>query len=344
MARKPHLFFGCQAPEQSRWGLLSLLVVCLLAVGCRREEVRVYRTAKEHRDHDHGHQHQHGTEARPTLKWQTPAGWEEQAPSQFRVASFKITGQGDKQADVSIIPLPGGAGGELGNVNRWRGQVGLAPITEEELKKIAEPTGLSPATALYDLGGETIRILAAMQVRDGTTWFYKMTGDTVLVAEQKPRFVEFLKSVQFVAATPAVPPAASAAKAHWPVPAGWTEADAGQFLVAKFLISGEDKTQASLNISSSVGDGGGLTANVNRWRQQLGLPEWTADELTAGTKFLETTAGRGMLVEMTGASAALVAVIVPHGGQTWFFKLMGDTKVVASQRAAFMKFMQEARF
>ena len=31
-------------------------------------------------------------------------------------------------------------------------------------------------------------------------WFFKMTGDDALVAEQKPAFIEFLKSVSFPAA------------------------------------------------------------------------------------------------------------------------------------------------
>ena len=35
--------------------------------------------------------------------------------------------------------------------------------------------------------------------RDDVAWFFKMTGDDALVAEQKPAFVEFLKSVSFPA-------------------------------------------------------------------------------------------------------------------------------------------------
>ena len=41
-------------------------------------------------------------------------------------------------ADVSVIPLPGMAGRDIDNVNRWRGQVGLAPVSEGELGKLAE--------------------------------------------------------------------------------------------------------------------------------------------------------------------------------------------------------------
>jgi len=177
------------------------VVVCLLAVGCGREEAQTYRVPKEQAPAvmppDH-HQHALAPAAAKPLKWQTPAGWEELPASQMRVGSFRITGADGLKAEASIIPLPDRAGGELGNVNRWRGQVGLEPVTAAELKKSAEPVTLAgQPTALYDLAGTQTRILAAMQPRQGTTWFFKMTGDTKLVGEQKPAFVEFLKSVVF---------------------------------------------------------------------------------------------------------------------------------------------------
>ena len=72
----------------------------------------------------------------------------------MRVASFKVSGTGGKQADVSIVPLPGMAGTNSANVNRWRGQVGLSPMTDDELLKAAEnvEAGGQPAQ-LYDIVG-----------------------------------------------------------------------------------------------------------------------------------------------------------------------------------------------
>ncbi len=58
---------------------------------------------------------------------------------------------------------------------------------------------------------------------------------------------------------------------NWQVPAGWQEVSGGQFLVAKFNLTGDNGATAAVNVSSSNGDGGGLAANVNRWRGQLGL-------------------------------------------------------------------------
>jgi hypothetical protein len=199
-----------------------------------------------------------------------------------------------------------------------------------------------------------------------------MTGDADLVEQQKPVFVEFLKSLKFQAplvsgnavempATlppghPAVgdmttPAPASVAISHegqpnWQVPAGWQEVPAGQFLVAKFNITGDGGATAAVNVSMSAGDGGGLAANVNRWRGQLGLPP-ISEILTTP---LDVTGGKAQLVDMNGTNpqtsqpAQLVAVIVSQAGQTWFYKLMGDAKVVAAQRAAFTQFVQSAKY
>jgi hypothetical protein len=122
----------------------------------------------------------------------------------MRAASFKVKGEGGKTADVGVFPLPGMAGSDLANVNRWRGQVGLAELDEDALAKAAEPVPMAGSQAkLFDMAGqnagsgEKTRILAAIFRQQDMAWFFKMTGDDALVASQKPAFVEFLKSVSF---------------------------------------------------------------------------------------------------------------------------------------------------
>jgi hypothetical protein len=141
----------------------------------------------------------------PKLKYTLPEGWKEKPATQMRVASCEVSENG-KTADVSVIPLPGVAGSDLANVNRWRGQVGLEPQAEADLKKIAEPVELAGQPGeLYDLAGtspgsgEPARILGVILHRDDAAWFFKMTGDAALVEKSKPAFVVFLKSVQFEA-------------------------------------------------------------------------------------------------------------------------------------------------
>ncbi len=320
-----------------------------------------------------------GAEASPRLKWTLPAGWEEIAPGEMRLASFRIQGEGGKVADVGVFPLPGMAGSDLDNVNRWRAQVGLPPVSAEELPKLAQPVEIAGQTAqLYDLAGQNPasgdkgHILAAVLRRDNIAWFFKMNGDDKVVAGQKTAFVDFLKSLSFPtpaaqaelppshpplegSGTMAMPAGAAAAssgqsKPVWQVPDGWREVPGGQFLTAKFVIAGSDNAQAAVNVSMSPGAGGGLAANVNRWRGQLGLGELTESELNQTVTTLEGSGGKATVVDLagtdtrTGQKTRLIGAVVPQGGQTWFYKLMGNEQLVAREKDAFTSFVQTVKY
>ena len=133
------------------------------------------------------------------------------------------------------------------------------------------------------------------------------------------------------------------------MPAGWQEVPAAQFLLAEYSITGANGTKAEVNVAELSGSGGGVLANVNRWRGQIGLEPVDETGLAKLTTTLDVTGGQATLVDMigndmSGQSTRLVAAIVPMGDQTWFYKLMGDEKVVAGQKDAFTKFVQTARY
>jgi hypothetical protein len=359
------------------------LVVVL--AGCDHGQVQEYRVSKEQTPAQAqaqpaalppGHPDTSGAAA-PALSYKRQADWQEAPIGEMRAASFRVAGKDGKQADVSVIPLPGLAGGDLDNVNRWRGQVGLPGVSEAELAKLAQPVEIAGQSAsLYEQAGtnagsgEKSRTFAAITRRAGTAWFFKMTGDDALVAGQKPAFVDFLKSVNFPAATaqaqlpPSHPPldggnmmgqtgtAASSGqpKPNWEVPSGWKEVPGGQFLVAKFLVTGAADAQAAVNVSMSPGDGGGLLANVNRWRAQLGLGPVAEADLASQTQSLDLADGKASLTDIAGQDpkngqkARLLAVVIPRSGQTWFYKLMGSAQVVQQEKDAFMKFVQSVKY
>jgi hypothetical protein len=290
----------------------------------------------------------------------------------MRVASFKIAGTGGKTADVSIVPLHGMGGGDIANVNRWRGQAGLQPAPVDALQNSAQNVEAGgQAAQLYDIGGTSSRILGVIQHRNGTAWFFKMTGDSELVEQQKPALIEFLKSVAFTDTSTAqsAPPAemppghpdigsagnidavAAVPVSHdgqpnWQVPSDWQEVSGGQFLIAKFLLKSAGDASAAVNVSRSPGNGGGLAANVNRWRGQLGLPP-TGENSTSPVEIAGATAS---LVDLSGTNAQtgqptrLIGIIVTQADHTWFYKLMGDTGVVGNQKDTFVKFVQGVNY
>ena len=315
----------------------------------------------------------------PKLKYTLPDGWKEKPLTQLRVASFEISDNG-KTADVSVIPLGSMSGGDAANVNRWRGQVGQTPQSEDELKKLVEPVEIAgKAGDLYDVAGtspgsgDAERILGAILHGDDSVWYFKMMGDAALVEKNKPAFIAFLKSVEFSKlaapstldmgqlppAHPAIPgidagaqaaPTADAGdKPAWTVPADWKEGQLAQFLVAKFVISGAGDASAAVNVSQLAGDGGGLLPNINRWRAQLGQSPITAADL-ANLPTVDASGVKATLADFAGTDpragkpARLIGLVLPLNGQTWFYKLMGDPDVVAQQKDALIQFVQSAKY
>src|SRR5262249_25678976 len=313
----------------------------------------------------------------PTVNYKLPPGWQEAPPGQMRVAAFRVQGKDSKQADVGVIRLPGFMGHDLENVNRWRESVGLKAVTDADLAKLAEPVEVGgQAGKLYDQAGENpgsgerTRLLVAVFQHQGVAWFVKMNGDDELVAQQKPAFVDFLKSVSFSAGAAQAelpqshPPVADSglgsaqapstdsagqSKPAWQVPPGWQEVAAGQFLVAKFQVTGSDNSKANINVSASPGDGGGLLGNVNRWRGQVRLSPLSEPDINKLITQVDTAGGKAMFIDMTGTDAngqqaRLIGAIVAQSNQTWFYKLMGGEQVVGKQKDAFSKFVQTAKY
>lgn len=174
--------------------------------------------------------------ATPSVTWKLPAGWQELPASQMRVGHFAISGPDGQKAQLTIIPLGGAGGGDLENVNRWRGQVSLSRIDAAELERLAEKVTIGNAEGrLFDFVGKTpdedkpARMAAAILHREGTAWFFKLLGDDKLVADQKPVMIEFLKSIAFgePSANPAMLASSTLPDGHPPVPAAPPAAASG---------------------------------------------------------------------------------------------------------------------
>ncbi len=198
---------------------VALLGLPLLFSGCEKAEVATYRVPKSPRPQVMAAQADTtktppapapkaspgggnmANTAVPTasgdgLTWKAPANWTAKAPGAMRRGSYTITDDRNNEADLSITAFPGNVGGELANVNRWRGQIELSPISEGELAGALtrfEKNGLK--FAVLDITGPTQRTLGAMVPFNGATWFFKLQGPMNLVAKEKDAFMAFLNSV-----------------------------------------------------------------------------------------------------------------------------------------------------
>jgi hypothetical protein len=134
------------------------------------------------------------------LAWEAPAPWTSKPPSPMRKASFAVPG-GAGESELSITAFPGDVGGELANVNRWRGQVGLPLLRAEDLDSAVsrvESNGLKiTIVELFPPGDPGAKsIMGAIVPFEGSTWFFKLTGPGASLKESRPAFIGFLHTVR----------------------------------------------------------------------------------------------------------------------------------------------------
>jgi hypothetical protein len=133
------------------------------------------------------------------LTWTAPSHWVAKTGNAMRKGSFTITGPGG-EADLSITAFPGAVGGELANLNRWREQVTLPPVSQAEFEASAqrlERNGLRMTVVdLAGTGADAKRILAAIIPHGSAIWFVKLMGPEALVAKEKTAFMSFLDTIK----------------------------------------------------------------------------------------------------------------------------------------------------
>lgn len=350
----------------------SILLLSLALVSCKQEQIRVYTIPKEKPVELASSR---GDSATPHLHYQTPEGWTDHEASGMRLLRLSAPAKSGRTIDISAITLPGTANPlDIVNLMR-REQIGLPPIKEEEADSVREKVeiGKSPGEMFDMVSTEPVlqdnqkaRIMIAMLKDKDVVWYFKMAGEDESVRNEKSKFLQFLKSIEFDYAdhgatssrftstnVKQVPrktqESGPTVKPVWEIPPDWKEAPPSPLLLAKFLVSGDGPKQAEVTVSVFPEDAGGVLNNVNRWRGQLGLASVSAAELGSLTRPLEVPGTKAILVDMsgtdakTGQKARLIAAILPQGDRTWFYKLMGDEQVAEREREAFVKFVQTAR-
>jgi hypothetical protein len=210
----------------------ALLVLTALLASCNKPEIQTYRVAKDPTAASETaapHAHATSTTSTPaapksgpaaqantggnsmanatvptadgqSLTWTAPPHWKPKAASAMRKASFTITADGT-EADLAITAFPGDVGGDLANLNRWRGQINLPPVGQAEYESAVqrlEKNGLRMTVVdIVGTGASAQRILGAMIPFGGSTWFVKLgPAPDALVAREKAAFLAFLETIK----------------------------------------------------------------------------------------------------------------------------------------------------
>jgi hypothetical protein len=347
-------------------GLIALPICLGALAGCDKDEVvqhyDVPKTAEVSVAGDPTVSPSPVAEATAPIRWTIPPGWTQLPGKEMRYASFIVLAD-HPDFQLTVVPLAGDGGSLISNINRWEGQIGLPPSTDEQLKTLLKQITVTgtPVTIFDRTGAEPAdhtppkRIVAAIFPHADRTWFFKLAGPSDLVQSQKANFDSFVQSIRFDDAPGAPADVAAAptpnADANLPItfslPADWHSepaSQASQFRVAAFAIaSGNDAAEAV--ITHTVKDSGSMLDNINRWRGQVSLDP-IDDVAKAPTEQwpVHDTPATVFNFENTQADRSMILAMITHGNEWWFFKLSGSSALIAAQKANFRSFVTSVQF
>lgn len=323
-----------------------------------------------------------GADAGAGFAWDLPAGWAALPTSAMRNANFRPAG--DEKCECYLSILAGEAGGLASNVNRWRSQIGLAPLSEAEMADLPRAPLLGRQGVLVDFAGTwkgmggssneaNWRLIGILDVDASGSAFLKMTGPDAKIAAEREHFLALAKSLRpgaggddphagmDMGAAPAggdphagiegapkiggdmssmaMPGASEQGGLKWKAPAGWKQAGDRPARVVSF----NPAEGVECYVTVLGGDGGGLRANLDRWRGQMGAGALSDTEFgeLPHVKILGTD---GRLIAIDGAGdkqgMQMLGAVALVGGRSVFVKMTGPAAAVQKEREHFSAFAQ----
>jgi hypothetical protein len=141
-------------------------------------------------------------------------------------------------------------------------------------------------------------------------------------------------------------PAQSELPFTYDVPEGWTEAPANSMRIVNLVPGGDPRAECYLTVLP--GGGGGVEANVNRWRNQMSLEPYTSEEFAALPK--KTLLGmdavyvefdgvyQGMSGDQNEPDFTMAGIVLPLNDRGVFVKMLGPRDVIAREMGRFDAF------
>ncbi len=261
--------------------------------------------------------------------WQLPEGWTQKSGEGARFATLKFT-VAEEPLEMSVIPLPQrGADLEASyveDINRWRRQLGLKPTTREEIFDEDNP---SEEVRKLELNGLTIVLVNLIGKSSAPSG-----------GRQGPTSA---------AAGPTTTPRKTAASdSPFKLPPGWTPAKKDGFSAFAAEVT-DGELSARITVSGLRGDGGGLEANINRWRRQVGLPSQKEAEIKTSLTSMSVGGRPGQYIELFGSAdqsprKAILGALVSGNDETWFIKFTGPAELATREMPNFKAFLKGLTF
>lgn len=259
-------------------------------------------------------------------QWKLPENWVETPGNEFRLATLKVPTEGGT-VDLAVSSLPKSTDAWLmPNVNRWRDQASLPPLTEETLPNFTETisTEFGPLTWIDVIGQGTAGGMRPPFAGGGGPAVPSRTTDSPPPGNRP-----------------------SPSGLTFDMPDGWKPGKMSSMRKASFVAGTGEKT-VEISVIDLPRAANPHLENLKRWRGQVQLPDAPDAELAA--QFQPIAAGdvKGDYVELFGQNDAgqpigILGAMIDHREKTWFVKLMGDADVARAQQplfAAFVKSLQ----
>uniref|UniRef100_A0A7C4QTQ0 Uncharacterized protein n=1 Tax=Schlesneria paludicola TaxID=360056 RepID=A0A7C4QTQ0_9PLAN len=256
-------------------------------------------------------------------EWTLPEGWTQEPGSGMRFATL-IVDPREPPLELTVIALPTADSDlteqVLANVNRWRGQLQLPPLTKDDLPR---------ETKTLRLPGNETATIADFQ---GTT---------------KPNNM----MAPFAAGTGLSRPSAAAAGSSAPPftaspPAEWSPGRTSSLRKAAYVVPVPGSERGvEITVIDLAREAGDRLANVNRWREQVGLDPIDQAQWAASREHLEIDGIPADLVELVGPKQeTILGAIADRGERTWFFKLHGPSAAAANEKPRFLEYLRSVRW
>ena len=128
----------------------------------------------------------------------------------------------------------------------------------------------------------------------------------------------------------------------WVAPKSWTAQKTNSIRFGSFKLPTIKNAKGEVSIIALAGDGGGLLANINRWRGQISLPDQSLAEVQSELTKIVGKLGNFnyLLIENKNSNKAIAVAFIEYKGKSIFVKANGDSSVVKKSISEFKEFVK----
>lgn len=132
----------------------------------------------------------------------------------------------------------------------------------------------------------------------------------------------------------------SSSNLDWSIPKGWIKSSGAKMRLASFNVPFSGG-YGDLSVMTLSGDGGGIEANINRWRAQINLEPQNISDINKNSEKRNNPLGDYQIFKIINSQnkdKAFICAIMPSKKNTVFIKLSISTEGIYEVKDDFITF------